>query len=684
MHSLDKRRLKLIEIQSFPQTIETSQLLDNDCKEPFSPKKELEYVFVAKMHDRVLVATFFNIKTGAAQFRMFFNRKNFVTQWLDAEPKWSTATLGSMWYSNCYLNKTVCANEKSAGVIKKFFQSEESPYKAMELFQYALRNEQLGQRHQKEINRIDDRMKVIRPLPKDFARWVNEVPLNFSRYIFYQRVSSRLIKGYCTSCKNDVEFIITAKTPQNNVRHKKQGKCPQCKKAVTFRAEGRTGNFTDKAYCTYIQKTKTGFVLRSFDITKRYSSSPESPDYYRHPALDVFENARHFFDRDSNWTGADKHFVFGKFKQTDIYRWCQSAVNSWTTPLYTRNLRHVLAGTPWQHSAIYEFATNVNMVSIQRYLGEYLKYPAYEYLVKARLYRLVAETIGFYNNCKLNFDGRNMPEILGISKAGIKQMQRFDGHSTHLNLIRIAEKLGKCLTDDQLRCFMEMDIHHDMINGFLEITTPQKAINYIHRCMKNWEQKQNSNPFSKIAVYWRDYLNNCELLGYDMGNDFNIFPRDLKASHDKAVAAYGDVLATQKAEKVAKESVMIAELHPSLQKAFGFVHEGLGLVAVAPTSRDEIVAEGEILRHCVHTGSYISRMVEGKGYILFVRKADSPDIPYFTAEVVNGVVQQCRGKSNNDMPDDVKKFIGLWQKKLKKRNTESINIASAATALVAA
>jgi len=362
-------------------------------------------------------------------------------------------------------------------------------------------------------------------------------------------------------------------------------------------------------------------------------------------------------------------------------RWCKSSRDDYiyTTPVYTRNLSYSLTDSPWEFSAFYELAKNVKNVILQKYLKEYKKHPAYEYLIKARLYKLVTENMDNYYNFRanLNFEGKRVHEILSISKAGFKQIQRLNGGCQYLALIQLAEKMGKSMTDEQLRIFAKMNLYSNLLEDLLEITSPQKIINYIDRCKECREEEKHLDSATNIATYWRDYLKNCKLLGYDLKNDFNIFPKNLKVRHDEVVAIY-------KVEENAIQEKAIAELHITLQEVFGYTNKELGLISLVPSSREEIITEGQILRHCVHTGSYIQRMIEGTGYIIFIRKADSPETPFFTAEVVDGVIQQCRGLKNCGMTDDVKKFVSNLQKSLIKADVKSFNAKPAAAVRVIA
>ena len=93
-------------------------------------------------------------------------------------------------------------------------------------------------------------------------------------------------------------------------------------------------------------------------------------------------------------------------------------------------------------------------------------------------------------------------------------------------------------------------------------------------------------------------------------------------------------------------------------KQFEFIDEELGLFIRIPQNTEEIVSEGKTLVHCV--GGYAERHANGKTNILFVRKTDEPDTPYYTMEVSNDYkIVQCRGYRNDTRApksDIVKQF----------------------------
>ena len=139
-----------------------------------------------------------------------------------------------------------------------------------------------------------------------------------------------------------------------------------------------------------------------------------------------------------------------------------------------------------------------------------------------------------------------------------------------------------------------------------------------------------------------------------MRNSFVLFPRDLKARHDEAM----ELVKTQKGELLNKA---IQAIFGTLNNSYSFTWRGM--LARAPVSADEIIAEGHALHHCVATGSYIENMAKGKCCILLIRRVEQPEASFFTAEVRDSMVVQCRGQNNCGMTDDVKKFVAEWQKK---------------------
>lgn len=104
---------------------------------------------------------------------------------------------------------------------------------------------------------------------------------------------------------------------------------------------------------------------------------------------------------------------------------------------------------------------------------------------------------------------------------------------------------------------------------------------------------------------------------------------------------------------------LAAKLYDQRKEKFEYADDNFSIVV--PEEMNKITKEGVYLHHCV--GGYISRVAEGRTNILFLRKNENIDIPFFTIEVNNhNEVIQIHGLYNSwlgNEPDAVK-FVIDW------------------------
>ena len=95
---------------------------------------------------------------------------------------------------------------------------------------------------------------------------------------------------------------------------------------------------------------------------------------------------------------------------------------------------------------------------------------------------------------------------------------------------------------------------------------------------------------------------------------------------------------------------------------------------VAPQKVFDIVREGMILKHCVHSCEYyFLRITRDESYLFFLRKTEHPDMPWYTLEVEpSGNIRQKRttGDRQNKDFDDAVEFLKKWQQFFKKQLTK--------------
>lgn len=93
------------------------------------------------------------------------------------------------------------------------------------------------------------------------------------------------------------------------------------------------------------------------------------------------------------------------------------------------------------------------------------------------------------------------------------------------------------------------------------------------------------------------------------------------------------------------------------------------LVIVVPKTSKEIEEEGKRLHHCV--ANYISKVIDGKTLILFLRKKETIDIPFRTLEWRDGEFKQCQGYGNREHNDEeITGFLEYAQSQIREKLME--------------
>ncbi len=77
----------------------------------------------------------------------------------------------------------------------------------------------------------------------------------------------------------------------------------------------------------------------------------------------------------------------------------------------------------------------------------------------------------------------------------------------------------------------------------------------------------------------------------------------------------------------------------------------------------ELYAESACLHHCVRT--YDKNVAAGTTEIMFIRKKEEPETPFYTLELKKGKVVQVRGAHNSEPKEDIQGFVRKWAKHFK-------------------
>ena len=180
---------------------------------------------------------------------------------------------------------------------------------------------------------------------------------------------------------------------------------------------------------------------------------------------------------------------------------------------------------------------------------------------------------------------------------------------------------------------------------------PKKIQKYLDKQFNLYEP----DSYSGLMIIYKDYLNISKQLGCDMKVDSILYPKNIFKSHDR-------VTRRLKIKKDATIDKKIKDRNSILEK-YSFTYKELLIRPIK--NLDEIINEGIKLQHCV--ANYAEKHADSKTNIFVIRKIDAPDNPYFTLEMKDDEIIQCRGLRNSSYGADIEEFLKKWKaRKFKK------------------
>lgn len=638
-----------------------------------------------------LVLNFFRAKRQELkpEFRTFCQTEDYITQDLTTDKtKWKTGAIDFLtgyryWHRNT--GNIVIASVPERGKILSFLQDfrkkhgikerqmdipkgatvdSEVEYRISE-YQDTIKKWRLQTKHEKEMSEIDRQMEKFGELPTDYSQFVKDTVFQEENYIFYSRPKKR---AYCTKCGHDFELRkdglyckkIAIWNDTDQIKHNKTVRCPYCNSFFMCKSEGmgRQQLFAIQ-WSVLVQKYGDEVLVRYFCHTKDFRTN------FRNPRIESSERFRTIH------TGKESvYFEWSCFKSTRNLRWCYFKDRSYghfqpsemiaprSAVLYNRDLREAVSGTCMKYSAVDIYVDHVVRNSpilnkpwcIDWYFNAYRKKPYLEQLLKVGFYKLTRSVLKNDGGPKLK-TGRTVIETLGVDKQQFRMLRGIGNPTARdVGILQYAGKIRK--GDFDLLRSIRDDGYDGMYKKYLDMrkyTTIYKVDKYIHK------------RGIKHARDYFDYIRWLEEMGYDMQNEYNLYPKDFVRAHDEKSKEY--VKFQDKRAKEAEERFnrVLEKLHEKTIDAEPMRLQMNGLFIRLPRQLDELKTEGEYLHHCV--GTYRDKVAEGKTMIFFIRRLAEPGKPYYTLEW-KGQVIQCRGSHNCDMTPEVKAFVKMFQEKM--------------------
>ena len=180
------------------------------------------------------------------------------------------------------------------------------------------------------------------------------------------------------------------------------------------------------------------------------------------------------------------------------------------------------------------------------------------------------------------------------------------------------------------------------------------------RYLSDLEEAQKGS----MQIY-RDYRRCLKQFDETNRKKWPLYPKDfskIQKLHDDAIDFLNKERDRIQAAKQVEKQTKYLENFYKKAKALEMSNDTYSIIACKDLM--DLVKEGRSLSHCV--GSYINSVSEGWEYILFLRKNESIDTPYFTIDVTpTGNVRQIHGFGNCNITKEIKPFVETWAKKFK-------------------
>lgn len=225
-------------------------------------------------------------------------------------------------------------------------------------------------------------------------------------------------------------------------------------------------------------------------------------------------------------------------------------------------------------------------------------------------------------------------DALGMSEAFVKMLIQTGESTNALEMLQRLYVLDPNMRPEDFEWLRTNGIAATDVERIFAETpmTIMRLCEYLEHVRIN----QCFDPKPAIAD-WYDYLRAAKTIEVDLTDNKAKYPSSLKREHDRAVAK-------QKVIFDAKKDEFFREQTDRYGALYGYRDEHY-LITV-PKDMKDLFEEGRKLCHCV--GSYSDRIIKGETCIMFIRKTEEPEKPYFTIEVNqrDNYVVQLRGLSN--------------------------------------
>lgn len=500
-------------------------------------------------------------------------------------------------------------------------------------------------------------------------------------------VTNKTRFGYCTFCHHSFRIPDNWTIEKMDTQYPfKRYSCPYCHKEHQLIYAGK--GMMNKVLGTYVTFFSRSRKNKDVILAKNVVAYLPMDQGYRdvRPIAYVVGMMRMEIGKGTIYYCRDVDYAGGKFKTPfwysagddgigtswnrverigpgDVYKWsdrglvdyvdwdslddiCQTSAWRYCAAKYFRSYYE-----GWSEGAEYAYTAVA-------YLDLYSRFPQIEYMVKGGLIGCVLRKIHGQST---------YPAIKWQQYKSPKQMIRFvltkrekkhlyelqEEHSpmsvNALNMLTVMQQTGKRCTLEEAS-MMQGAYSSMKDNGLLNDKNLPSAHQIIMYCEKQLDKMMREHGQMGLSLRacicdYLDYFKEIKELGYDLTDRQYLRPRDLYEAHrhsSEAVRLKMRADIERRHRQYAEQQVAMLEERNKKLQSYCF-HSDLFFIRPLQTV-EEFIREGAVNHNCVAT--YTDSHAKGDTTILAVRQKAAPDDVFYTMEVRDNQIMQCRTKNN--------------------------------------
>lgn len=512
---------------------------------------------------------------------------------------------------------------------------------------------------ERKKERIQELMQGVTPMDEPFRDWIKENVFQ-ERYLFAE--TRALKRGYrcrCTTCQKTY-FL------QEKPKHNETTECKKCHTAVIVKT--RTSDVTERKNILVAQSyNETTWVLRHFKAQMNQNIMFKKANI----SLAVYERFRMFMTK----AGTEKIY-YGAFYdaggneqiwETEKHgKVIDKSFYFYPGRIEELTAKHIDTGLlrTLQHIADLKIEMNTNELIRRWWNSSYL-----EYLIKGKFYRMTNETLSYWVLSELvDYEADTIHGFLKLDKQRSYRLRDLNGGKHALEILQEEKATGNKVSQENLEYVNKNKIPIKNLRYIHDRTglTVNQILNYYRRqCEKNRQSYEQFNNF------YKDYLDMAEEQRMNLTDDIVRRNPNMMEYHNRYAEEKNKAADEKKIAEARNKYPDIEKDYEINCKRFAWENEDYSILV--PRHAGDIVMEGRLQHHCVGGDNYLSSMNNRKSYILFLRRKEQLDIPYYTIEVEDNKIHQ-RYAAYNREPDaqEVDKVLKKWMREVKKRETEII------------